>query len=763
MVVGNEVGLALGWLVAVLGLGALALPLAGAVFRDLEDRGAGLAIPLALTGVGLVGFWIGRLSLGPVSVVAALLLIGSASALSRRRGAETDWGRYAEVAAVFALAFASLLAVRAVEPGVVPWGGEKYLDYGLLTGLSKAGALPPEDPWFAGEPVRYYYGGHLLAALLARLTATPPHYAYNLALAATYATLVSAAYGLAGAIAASRGAPRLPAALLGAFLVGFASNLATPLRLLAWLVPGGRTVLGAVGVPLDGGTVVSGPEGFGYWDASRLIPGTINEFPLFAFLNGDLHAHMLATPFLVLAVGICLSYWETPADERGRRRLLAFGALPAVGGWLTVVNAWDLPTVVGLSWLTLALAPAPPRTLLPDRLARRHAERLKAGFGWDGELGRPLLAAVLAAIVGIGAAVAVAPFLPILAGGADRSLALGAERSPLAPFLLVHGAFLAVAYRYLAARVAVPAGRETVALAVLLVAVAWAVGLLPVLAAAPVVALGWLAARRGGFEALLLVAGAGIVTTVEFVYLADPAGPGRLNTVFKGYVHVWLLWSVGSAVALSWLLDRPRSGDGRGTGIRSRSNGLAPAVGIGLLVCTLSVYGGLALADHAGGADGLGLDAREDLQESEPAVAAATDWLAQREGRPRIVEAPTPPEHTYGTAGANGDPPPSRAVSGASTFSGLPTLVGWTHAADYHGEEAYQDRVADAATVFEGSDTERAAVLEEYDVEYVYVGPNERAWYDLAVAEDDSLTVAAEFGNVRIYEVDRARTDPGGG
>ncbi len=47
--------------------------------------------------------------------------------------------------------------------------------------------------WFAGEPVKYYYGGHLVTTLFAWLTATPPRFAYNLALAGFYATLVTAA------------------------------------------------------------------------------------------------------------------------------------------------------------------------------------------------------------------------------------------------------------------------------------------------------------------------------------------------------------------------------------------------------------------------------------------------------------------------------------------------------------------------------------------------------------------------------------------
>jgi uncharacterized membrane protein len=45
------------------------------------------------------------------------------------------------------------------------------------------------------------------------------------------------------------------------------------------------------------------PHGYDWFAPSRVVPGTINEFPWFSFLLADLHAHVLALPFTLLAAG----------------------------------------------------------------------------------------------------------------------------------------------------------------------------------------------------------------------------------------------------------------------------------------------------------------------------------------------------------------------------------------------------------------------------------------------------------------------------
>ena len=46
------------------------------------------------------------------------------------------------------------------------------------------------------------------------------------------------------------------------------------------------------------------PGDYDWFGASRVIPDTINEFPSFSFMLGDLHAHVLALPFTLLALAL---------------------------------------------------------------------------------------------------------------------------------------------------------------------------------------------------------------------------------------------------------------------------------------------------------------------------------------------------------------------------------------------------------------------------------------------------------------------------
>jgi YYY domain-containing protein len=495
-----EYGLVALWLVTYLALGLAALPAAAVLFERLPDGGAGVALPLALVLVTMPAYWVGRVAFGWPALVAGVAALVAASAVARRRfDAEPAWEPARDTAVVFAVAFLFLVAVRAVDPAVHPLAGEKFLDFGMLKALQRAPTLPPEDFWFAGEPVNYYYGGHLVASLLTTLTGTKPAYAYNLALAGFYAMYVTAAYGVGGAIGQARGVGRRGAGLATVFFVGLASNLATPARAVGGRLP--ESVLTTL-APEKAETFAEGLSAFTYWPASRAMrANVITEFPLFAFLNGDLHAHMTSTPFTLLVVALLLAYYRTPEEQVGRRRLLVFGCVPVVGGLLAVVNTWSFPSVGGLTALALLFAPADPTTLLPTRVGAVLRGVAAGPAGEDGlsvdggaetapeetpggALGvlgafervartegvRWVTAAIGAATVLVPAALLVFPFF--LGPASTREVAVwdAARRSGLSGLLLAHGGFLVVFVAFLRPRLAAAVrgrlGRVTAALLV---------------------------------------------------------------------------------------------------------------------------------------------------------------------------------------------------------------------------------------------------------------------------------------------------------
>jgi len=765
-----EYGLVVRWLVAYAALAALGRPVAARLLATLPGRGVGFALPVALAVVGTVAYWVGHLTFGPVALVAGLLALVAlalaagldADALRERRlelaSGVRPTRRNAEAAVVFLVAFSLLVAVRAADPAVYPLGGEKFLDFGLLKSLRRATTLPPEDMWFAGEPVAYYYGGHLLTTLLADLTATPPRFAYNLSLAGFYATLVAAAYGLAGAVARDRADSWRPAGLAAAFFVGVASNLVTVGRLVVDALPPSlqRTVAGAIAARsrYTVADVLGGVDAFSYWTASRVVPGTINEFPLFAWLNGDLHAHMMGTPFLLLGAALAFACYRTPPRDLWRRRVLAFVAVPLLAGLQTVVDTWSMPSLFGLLFLGVALGPADPWPILSRRLAawrraREDGPILDELGHLVGALGVAGLAAVLGGLLAL-------PFLLGAGGGREVALLAAAERTSLPGLLLVHGAFLVVFYAYLLDRLSIDRVLPLLVGVAALGLLAATANLAVAVAVGPLLALGWAAHRTDrpvGFETVLIVAGAGLVGLVELVYVKEQAGPLRMNTVFKTYMQVWVLWGTAAGVALPAFV-RWAGGDLPTPGTRSRW--LRAGLAVAVVVATVP-YAGLALSTHFAATPEPTLDATRFVEREHPDEAPAIAYVDGLDGRPTLLSAPA--TGRYPGPGGDAPAPPgmySWDSSPAASLTGVPTVAGWHHEVGYRGTEPYLTRVRDVDAAYTGPPERTVAVLERYGVEYVWVGPAERARYgSVTFAGVEGLTPVFQNEAVTIYRVDR--------
>jgi len=94
-------------------------------------------------------------------------------------------------------------------------------------------------------------------------------------------------------------------------------------------------------------------EYFQFFGATRIIPlddegfRAITEFPMFSYLLGDLHPHVMALPFVLLVVGLALSLFRSaePLDVTFwlQRPLLLLAAAVMLGA-LTFINTWDVAT-----------------------------------------------------------------------------------------------------------------------------------------------------------------------------------------------------------------------------------------------------------------------------------------------------------------------------------------------------------------------------------------------------------------------------------
>ncbi|UVE48901.1 hypothetical protein KU306_08065 [Haloferax larsenii] len=778
-----EYALVARWLAVFAVLWAVGLPLSNRLFARLPGRGAGLTLPVSLVVVTLPVYLVGHLAFGPAIAVGVgvgtLVTLSALAGLDRdalrdgtvRLAPEIDIDRRAltQAATVFAIAFLFAVALRALDPAVHAGGGEKFLDFGLLKSLARSSTLPPEDMWFAGEPVRYYYGGHLVSILLAWLTGTDPAFAYNLALAGFFGFLVTGAFELGRSISLSRGLDGRLGGILAAFFVGFASNLVTAGRFVLRLLPEGiqRPIAQAIAERsrYTVSQILAGTSDFSYWTASRVIPETINEFPLFAWLNGDLHAHMMGTPFLLLGAALAFAYFRTPEDAISERRLLV-GATAVLGGLQVVVDTWSFPSIFGVLFLGMVFAPARPWTLFPGR------DRLAELVGDDPVRSEGARVLGTTAVVGLGgvAAVAIAsPFLlgSVAGGGSTRTIEIltPAQRSGVGALLLVHGAFIAAFalhyVRNLGVREALPVGAGVLVLAVVAAMHSFAALVLFV----PFVLVGWVLLRASDdpqFATVLVVAGGGLAMLVEIVFVNEQAGPGRMNTVFKTYMQVWVLWGVAMGPVLAGLFREAAAASDLSVpnvDLSIRREAIR-AMGVGvviLFVASTSVYGGLAVSEHASSPrEEVTLDATAFTEWRHSQEAAAITWLDETADEETVVltapgtkwsEAVTD-EREYVMYAWRANP--------ESSLTGVPTVAGWAHEVGYRGPEAYYERVRHVDTMYVGDESARAQFIQRYDVQYVWVGPGERARYGDVDTDVPWLTPVHRSGSVVVYEVEKS-------
>ena len=178
----------------------------------------------------------------------------------------------------------------------------------------------------------YYYFGHWLVALVGRLAGQTPEVAYTLGQAAWYGLLALGCFGLGANLVRLQAPSARPRRAIAAGV------LATVTVALAGNLQGTLDVLQRAGLRLQALSSGRGQHNFAppsdhwwWWRSSRVLAdrapdGThvevIDEFPAFSYVLGDDHSHVLAQPFVLLALALALNRYLA----RGRPRAVEGGA-----------------------------------------------------------------------------------------------------------------------------------------------------------------------------------------------------------------------------------------------------------------------------------------------------------------------------------------------------------------------------------------------------------------------------------------------------
>ncbi|MBI2166556.1 MAG: hypothetical protein HYU29_09195 [Chloroflexi bacterium] len=759
------------WLALVELIGLLAWPLAFTLFPNLRDRGFAFAKPLGLLLLSLPLWLLGSLHLVPttrLTISIAVLALGAVSfwLFQSKRGELREFVarekrtlRVLEV--LFLLVFFLWIGYRALDPDI--GHTEQPMDFAFLNAASRAVYYPPEDPWLSGHGISYYYLGYLMMGLLTKLSGIPTPITYNLSLALISAL---AALGVAGLVytlvmrlGGSRGSGLAYGSLAAVFLL-LVSNLEGFLELLRALGLGARGFWEWVAI--DGLTSPQGQasfvprESWWWWRATRVINTfqggrgldyTIEEFPFFSFLLGDLHPHVMSLPFTLMSAGLAANLFLSPGPltwawlRRNRGSVVIAGlALGALG----FLNAVDLFTF-GVLFLGAAAFKAWRDSVL---VGERRAF-----------LGLLLLCVLLLFLV-------LVPFLPFYLGLSTQVSGILPVKGPVTrPFhlLLVWGLMLAALLPLLIAMAARFVSKPVVslmwvsltlsflpfALWVLTVPLWGDMGqiwprflhILPLALAASLLLYGALQSREEVHAFILGMAFLGLMTVMgpELFYLVDSFNT-RMNTVFKLYYQAWTLLAVAGAAGIYWWYSRSRALPLAGRLVAGGWRGVV------FLLLAVSLYYPLA-ASHSktnGYKASLSLDGLAYLKRASPYEWQAIDWLRENMGRDR------------GILEAVGDDYTAYGLTSAST--GIPTVLQWPgHELQWRGgSQIFGGRAEEVRAVYETEDLEVARrVLSRYDIQYVIVGPKERSKYP-RISEarlSQLMEPAVVYGTVTIYRV----------
>ena len=370
--------------------------------------------------------------------------------------------------AVFIVFFFIYLLYEMFNPYVV--GAEKMTDMAILTAITKSNSLPPYDPFLSGYRLNfYYYMGYVSYAILTILSITTTHISYNLACATVFSLTLTSIVWL---VSKSREKIVIPFLLL-------AGNLMTLKMLIAGNVS----------------------KAFDFWTVTRVIKGTINEFPLATLFFRDLHPHFMSIP-LQIAFLIALYVW-IKEEKKSIAILMTF-----LLGFMFTVNSWDFFTYSFL-YITISIA-----------LRRFYA-----------------LAFIPLSIV---------PFLPFhltLKATAVKGVGFVSERTDLISFIIAQPlVILPLIYSFIQER-KIFAVMLTVSIPIAFIFKFPVVAItLPTM----VVFMKKFYEERS-FEHAVTLTALLLLTAVEIVYVDDAYGGEieRLNTVFKSYVQAWILLSFG--------------------------------------------------------------------------------------------------------------------------------------------------------------------------------------------------------------------------
>ncbi len=767
------------WWLTIFIVGTIFLPITTLIFKKFIDRGYIFTKVIGIFISSYLMWFLGSLQILPFTYLSLIIILLGFGLLSiyfinlRKKNDTTSvlpWKLIVFEELLFFTALAFWSYIRATEPSIRSL--EKFMDFGFVNSILRSTYFPPLDMWLAKSPdfaggafINYYYFGHYIAAFLTKLSGIDSAITYNLMIATLFAFTFTLPFSIGMNLyylfglktprgwQAERSEAMTPfrvdlqgeppmvkesrikliiVGFLAAFLVSLSGNLHT----LYVFTSGYPNETPVPPWKLEFGIH---PERYWYPNATRFIPFTIHEFPIYSFVVADLHGHVSDIPLVFLALAILLSlvihrpHLSDLGHSSYLRKILAdfenhtsiplpivifLGVLLAV---MYMTNAWDgliYMILAGLVFLYVNLqggrASKEARPLLASLYKTFSASLFLLFFFLLASL--PFSLNFKPFVHGIG--VLCAPkFLEGKALGPLLFEAGKCQKSPLYQLAILWGFFYFNVIGYLIF-VVIPILKKK------------------------------LEVRNGKwdnfaklssidvFVLLLIFISTLLLIFPEFFYIKDiyPAHY-RANTMFKLGYQAFMMLGIVSAYIFMRIKQL------------QKGNFKIFVFNIFFLVLffIVAIYPTFAINSYYGnlqtyrGLYGLSWMA-DQYQDDKKAI----EWIRMNvTGQPVIVEANGDSYTDYDRVSAN---------------TGLPTIIGWpVHEWLWRGsyDEAGK-RIPDVSAIYESKDlTQTKNILKKYNAEYIFVGSLEREKYkNLDEKKLESLgKVVFESGRTKIIKL----------
>lgn len=703
------------WWIVFFGIGAIFSPLTFLIFDKFHDRGYLFSKVL---GLGLISYFVLVLNIFrilPFNLITMAFVIWiffliNANLLKKLKIGEVvrkKWRIFLFEELLFFVGILFWSYIRSHEPTIN--GLEKFMDFGFLNSIIRSDYQPAVDMWFPPFPINYYYFGHFTTAILTKLSLLPSFISYNIMLA----TIFSFAFSLSFSLISNLISPIINrkgflAGVLGGLLVAFGGNLHT---LYSLFKPYNTDN------PVPFWNLIFSPSSFpnSYWypNATRFIPLTIHEFPIYSFVVADLHGHVIDIIYVLLIIALAFIFFNKKGIDKFLLVLISFFL-----SIMYMTNAWD-----GLIYLLLISLILMAKNINLLRLGGKDKILKNFNAFFTGSLKYILPTVLLFIIFSIPFSLNFKPFassIGILCApsfltkigriGPFLFEASHCQRSAWWQLLILYGFFYFFVLSFLVFVIKTKAKLF----------------------------------KEDFFIFALILISTLLIVVPEFIYLKDiyPAHY-RANTMFKLVYQSFIMLSLSSAYIIFRIISNTFTLPARNA--RHSFGRRVFFIFTFLFLILVMIYPYFAVKSFYGDLKNYsGLNGIAYLKQRLPEDYEAIKWLDKNiKGRPVILEAQGDSYTDYGRISAN---------------TGLPTILGWTvHEWLWRGSyDIPAPRIADVKNIYESTDSKTtSSLLRKHDVKFVYVGKLEREKYPslFEIKFEQLGNVVFKNGETKIYKI----------